>query len=213
MVNGILGWVHTLPVLGWLPASLQKLFGIVFAPVAWLMGVSWKDAATVGNLLGTRLVLNEFVAFLQLGPAEGAARPALLHHRHLRAVRLRQLQLHRDSDRRHRRAGAQPQVGPGAAGPAARWPPARWRTSCPPASRECCCDRRSQALHLESRVAPRGRVSPWCSAAAWARSPRNSPTRIEIPYSEIPGLAALDRRGPRRQAGRSARLGGQPKSR
>jgi CNT family concentrative nucleoside transporter len=67
MVNGILGWAHTLPYLGWLPASLETLFGYIFAPVAWLMGVSWKDAFTVGNLLGTRLVLNEFVAFLQLG--------------------------------------------------------------------------------------------------------------------------------------------------
>jgi len=68
MLNGILGWAHALPGMGWLPESLQKIFGVVFAPVAWLLGVSWKDASTVGNLLGTRLVLNEFVAFLQLGP-------------------------------------------------------------------------------------------------------------------------------------------------
>ena len=68
MTNGILGWVHTLPGLGWLPASLEKLFSFVFAPLAWVMGVSWKDASIIGNLLGTRLVLNEFVAFLQLGP-------------------------------------------------------------------------------------------------------------------------------------------------
>ncbi|MBL8214518.1 MAG: NupC/NupG family nucleoside CNT transporter [Bryobacterales bacterium] len=68
LVNGVMGWLHTLPGLGWLPSSMQALFGIVFAPVAWLMGVSWKDAQAVGNLLGTRLVLNEFVAFLQLGP-------------------------------------------------------------------------------------------------------------------------------------------------
>lgn len=68
MANGLLGWLHTLPGMGWLPESLEKIFGIVFAPLAWVMGVSWKDAAAVGNLLGTRLVLNEFVAFLQLGP-------------------------------------------------------------------------------------------------------------------------------------------------
>jgi CNT family concentrative nucleoside transporter len=68
MVNGILGWVHTLPAMGWLPASLQKIFGVLFAPVAWLMGVNWRDATAVGNLLGTRLVLNEFVAFLDLAP-------------------------------------------------------------------------------------------------------------------------------------------------
>ncbi len=69
MVNGILGGLHThVSFLSWLPGSLQEIFGYVFAPVAWLMGVSWKDAFTIGNLLGTRLVLNEFVAFLQLGP-------------------------------------------------------------------------------------------------------------------------------------------------
>ena len=43
MCNGILGWLHTLPALGWLPASLETLFGIVFAPVAWILGVPWKD--------------------------------------------------------------------------------------------------------------------------------------------------------------------------
>lgn len=67
LVNGFLAWVHGLPGLGWIPDSLQAILGFVFAPVAWLLGVSWKDCATVGNLLGTRLVLNEFVAFLQLG--------------------------------------------------------------------------------------------------------------------------------------------------
>ncbi len=66
LVNGVLGWVHTWAPF--VPDSLQKIFGLVFAPIAWLLGVSWKDAATVGNLLGTRLVLNEFVAFLNLGP-------------------------------------------------------------------------------------------------------------------------------------------------
>ena len=73
MVNGMLGWVH-----GWapfVPESMQKLFGLVFAPIAWLLGVSWKDASTVGNLLGTRLVLNEFVAFLNLGPVKDQLDP------------------------------------------------------------------------------------------------------------------------------------------
>lgn len=68
LVNGVLGWTHGLPGMGWLPESLEKIFGVLFAPIAWLMGVSWKDASSIGNLLGTRLVLNEFVAFLQLGP-------------------------------------------------------------------------------------------------------------------------------------------------
>jgi len=47
----------------------------VFAPVAFLMGVPWKDASAVGNLLGTRLVLNEFVAFLKLGPMKAGLDP------------------------------------------------------------------------------------------------------------------------------------------
>jgi len=48
--------------------SLQKIFGFVFAPIAWSLGVPWRDAGTIGNLLGTRMVLNEFIAFSQLGP-------------------------------------------------------------------------------------------------------------------------------------------------
>jgi CNT family concentrative nucleoside transporter len=75
MANGMLGWAHSLPGMGWLPKTLEQLFGFLFAPVAWLMGVSWKDANAVGNLLGTRLVLNEFVAFLQLGPMKAQLDP------------------------------------------------------------------------------------------------------------------------------------------
>jgi len=67
MVNGILGWVHTLPAMGWLPGTLQGILGRIFAPIAWLLGVKWNDCATVGNLLGTRLILNEFVAYVDLG--------------------------------------------------------------------------------------------------------------------------------------------------
>jgi len=75
LVNGILGWIHTLPMMGWLPPSLQQILGVVFAPVAWLMGVAWKDAQQIGNLLGTRLVTNEFLAFLQLGPIKDQLDP------------------------------------------------------------------------------------------------------------------------------------------
>ena len=75
MVNGILGWAHSLPGMGWLPPTLEKLFGMLFAPVAWMLGVSWKDASAIGNLLGTRLVLNEFVAFMQLGPMKAQLDP------------------------------------------------------------------------------------------------------------------------------------------
>jgi CNT family concentrative nucleoside transporter len=67
LVNGILGGLHHMRYLGWVPASLQTIFGFIFAPVAWLLGVKWNDCASIGQLLGTRLVLNEFVAFLELG--------------------------------------------------------------------------------------------------------------------------------------------------
>ena len=67
LVNGVLGWVHSWPLMGWLPGSMQGILGVIFAPVSWLLGVSWKDAATIGDLLGTRLILNEFVAFVDLG--------------------------------------------------------------------------------------------------------------------------------------------------
>jgi concentrative nucleoside transporter, CNT family len=65
LVNGGFGWVHAR--VPWVPASLQQILAWLFAPIAWALGVSWKDCATVGNLLGTRMVLNEFVAFVDLG--------------------------------------------------------------------------------------------------------------------------------------------------
>ena len=75
MVNGILGGIHGLKFMGWMPASLQQIFGVIFAPVAWLLGVSWKDCSAIGNLLGTRLVLNEFVAFIDLGKIKAGLDP------------------------------------------------------------------------------------------------------------------------------------------
>jgi CNT family concentrative nucleoside transporter len=56
------GWFHH-PEL-----SLQGILGWMFSPIAWCLGVPWRDAPAVGNLLGTRMVLNEFIAFSQLGP-------------------------------------------------------------------------------------------------------------------------------------------------
>jgi concentrative nucleoside transporter, CNT family len=73
LANGLLGWMHGFA--GWIPDSLQKIFGLVFAPVAWLLGVSWKDSAAIGNLLGTRLVLNEFIAFIDLGTIKNQLDP------------------------------------------------------------------------------------------------------------------------------------------
>jgi CNT family concentrative nucleoside transporter len=74
LVNGIFGWVNdhvTFHAGGALysiaPPSLDLLLGYIFRPIAWAMGVSWKDSLQIGNLLGTRMVLNEFVAFAKLG--------------------------------------------------------------------------------------------------------------------------------------------------
>ena len=55
--------------------SMQRIFGAVLAPVAWSLGVPWRDAPVVGNLLGTRMVLNEFVAYSQLGPLKETLDP------------------------------------------------------------------------------------------------------------------------------------------
>ncbi len=65
MVNGGLAWAHSFS--HWFPDSLQQILGVLFAPAAWLLGVTWHDCATVGKLLGTRMILNEFVAFVDLG--------------------------------------------------------------------------------------------------------------------------------------------------
>jgi CNT family concentrative nucleoside transporter len=72
LFNAMLGHV---PIPGGGHLSLERIFGWVFAPVAWSMGVPWRDAPTVGNLLGTRMALNEFVAYSQLGPLKSALDP------------------------------------------------------------------------------------------------------------------------------------------
>ena len=73
LVNGIFGAIHA--VAGWFPADLQTVLGWVGSPVAWTLGVSWKDCPAIGSLLGTRAVLNEFIAFSQLGPLKATLDP------------------------------------------------------------------------------------------------------------------------------------------
>jgi len=58
-----------------LDLSMQRLLGLVFAPIAWSLGVPWQDAPVIGNLLGTRMVLNEFVAYSQLGALKDTLDP------------------------------------------------------------------------------------------------------------------------------------------
>ena len=55
-----------LPEIGGKPITLERLLGYLMAPVSWLMGIPWRDAATAGSLLGTKTILNEFLAYLQL---------------------------------------------------------------------------------------------------------------------------------------------------
>jgi len=78
LANALMGGAHNWLAahgIAWFPSSLQQIFGWVFAPVAWLIGIPWRDAASVGNLLGTRMVVNELVAFQQLGTMHSSLDP------------------------------------------------------------------------------------------------------------------------------------------
>ncbi len=78
LANGLLGGVHnglTHVGINWFPSSMERVFGALFAPIAWLIGIPWHDCPIIGNLLGTRMVLNELVAFSMLGPQRGALDP------------------------------------------------------------------------------------------------------------------------------------------
>ena len=78
LTNGILGGVHNWLAghgIVWFPASLEKIFGVLFAPIAWVIGIPWHDCGVIGNLLGTRMVLNELVAFSMLGPMRAGLDP------------------------------------------------------------------------------------------------------------------------------------------
>lgn len=78
LCDGILGGTHN-----WLghhgmphfPSSLEQIFGWILSPVAWLIGVRWHDAGAVGGLLGTRMVLNELIAYGRLGPMKAMLDP------------------------------------------------------------------------------------------------------------------------------------------
>jgi len=74
LVNGA---VEALPPVAGAPLSLERVAGWLFAPLAWLMGVPWREAATVGTLLGIKTVLNEFLAYVRLSDLD----PQLLSER------------------------------------------------------------------------------------------------------------------------------------
>ncbi len=74
LCDAILGGVHGELLkhgFRYFPSSFEQIFGWIFSPVAWLIGVPWHDAGHIGNLLGTRMVLNELIAFKYLGAMQG----------------------------------------------------------------------------------------------------------------------------------------------
>jgi concentrative nucleoside transporter, CNT family len=73
LLDSILGWFHASHL--WFPGSLGQILGFVFAPVAWLIGVPWHDAGAIGNLLGTRMALNEVIAYIALGAQKAQLDP------------------------------------------------------------------------------------------------------------------------------------------
>src|SRR5579863_5800152 len=78
LADGMLGGIHNGLAHGgisWFPSSLESIFGVLFAPVAWVIGIPKHDCVAVGNLLGIRMVLNELVAFKALGPMRATLDP------------------------------------------------------------------------------------------------------------------------------------------
>jgi CNT family concentrative nucleoside transporter len=78
LLDGIMHGIHNgLAHYGflWFPTSLESIFGVAFAPIAWVIGIPWHDCQAIGNLLGTRMVLNELVAFSMLGTQKAALDP------------------------------------------------------------------------------------------------------------------------------------------
>ncbi|HZE97066.1 MAG TPA: nucleoside transporter C-terminal domain-containing protein [Planctomycetota bacterium] len=70
-IIALINWAIEAVVPG---VTLQRVFGWILAPVAWLMGVPWNDAGKIGGLLGTRMILTEFVGYLQLMKTDCSAR-------------------------------------------------------------------------------------------------------------------------------------------
>jgi len=73
LLDMFLAWIHA--HIGWFPSSLGQILGFLFAPVAWLIGVPWHDCLAIGNLLGTRMALNEVIAYIQLGAQKASLSP------------------------------------------------------------------------------------------------------------------------------------------
>lgn len=66
LINGIIGGIGGL--FGWSGVSLESLLGYIFSPLAYIMGVSWDNSALAGGLIGQKLAINEFVAYVNFSP-------------------------------------------------------------------------------------------------------------------------------------------------
>ena len=78
LADGILGGTHNLLAahgFRWFPGKLETILGVIFAPIAWLIGIPWHDCLAIGNLLGTRMVLNELVAYTMLTTQKASLDP------------------------------------------------------------------------------------------------------------------------------------------
>ena len=75
LLDSLLLWTHGLAYMHWVPGSLGQILGYAFAPVAWLIGVPWHDCLAIGNLLGTRMALNEVIAYIALGAQKATLAP------------------------------------------------------------------------------------------------------------------------------------------
>jgi CNT family concentrative nucleoside transporter len=73
LLNGMMGWTHN--HIAWFPSSIQQVLGFIFAPVAWLIGVPKHDCGAIGNLLGSRMVINELYAYTLLGAQKATLDP------------------------------------------------------------------------------------------------------------------------------------------
>ena len=75
LLDSLLGWTHGLAYMHWVPASLGQILGYAFWPVAWVIGVPAHDCMAIGNLLGTRMALNEVIAYIALGAQKATLAP------------------------------------------------------------------------------------------------------------------------------------------
>ena len=73
LLDMLLTWIHG--GIPFVPGSLGQILGYVFAPIAWLIGVPWHDCLAIGDLLGTRMALNEVIAYIGLGTQKASLDP------------------------------------------------------------------------------------------------------------------------------------------